>query len=216
MLLDLVLVQAALEARTSASRGLEQDQGRVSAAHQPAPRAAVAVIFRTGGNGSELLVIERAQHEADPWSGHLAFPGGRSEPGDHDTLFTAKRETLEELGLDLDGQGRLLGALDPVSTRGSGLPDLSISPFAFALNQQPQLNLESSEVASVFWVPIGPLLRGERDTTLLLQRGAERWQMPGYDVEGRVLWGLSYRMVCGPPTSPLTALTRACTTACGA
>jgi 8-oxo-dGTP pyrophosphatase MutT (NUDIX family) len=192
MLLDLALVQAALEARAGAS---SDDDATEAETTTFAPTAAVAVIFRSGGNGSELLVIERAKHEGDPWSGHLAFPGGRSEAGDPDALATAKRETREELGLDLDQHGRLLGALAPISTQGTGLEPLSISPFAFSVDRLPQLALASSEVAGIFWVPIGPLLRGERNTHFEVARGSERWRMPGYDVEGRVLWGLSYRML---------------------
>lgn len=188
MLLDLALVQAALEAR-AALGATRRDTAKFE------PRAAVAVIFRNGGNGSELLVIERATHERDPWSGHLAFPGGRSDPGDRDSLATAKRETLEELGLDLDRHGRFLGALEPISTRGTGLEPLSISPFAFSVESVPELVVDPHEVAGVFWVPLGPLLRGERNTSFEVARGAERWRMPGYEVEGRVLWGLSYRML---------------------
>ena len=44
-------------------------------------RAAVALVFREGRDGLELLFIKRAEHERDPWSGHIGFPGGRSEPG---------------------------------------------------------------------------------------------------------------------------------------
>lgn len=157
--------------------------------------AAVAVIFRTGKNQSEVLVIERAQHHGDPWSGHLAFPGGRREPRDTDPLATAIRETREELGLDLLAHGRLLGSLEPVSTRGTGLPNLTIAPFAFSLETEAELRADPGEVASVFWVPLGPLVRGERDTTVQLERQSKRYQLPAFAVEGRVLWGLSYRML---------------------
>ncbi|HSD27317.1 MAG TPA: CoA pyrophosphatase, partial [Vicinamibacteria bacterium] len=48
-----------------------------------APRAAVALVLRDGGPGGiELLRIRRAEHDLDPWSGHVGFPGGRAEPGD--------------------------------------------------------------------------------------------------------------------------------------
>lgn len=194
MLLDLGLVQATLQARTPNEPGVA---ARSSAAigEVADPLAAVAVIFRTGENGSELLVIERALHDRDPWSGHLAFPGGRSEPGDASALFTAKRETQEELALDLDRDATLLGALEPVSTRNTGLAPLSIAPFAFAIRGEPRLTPHPREVANVFWVPVGPLLRGERDTTIVVARRDARYTMPGYDVEGRVLWGLSYQML---------------------
>jgi len=41
--------------------------------------------------GLSVLMIKRADREGDPWSGHMAFPGGRKDRGDSNTLVTAKR-----------------------------------------------------------------------------------------------------------------------------
>ena len=57
-----------------------------------APRAAVAAIFTPT---LELLFMRRAEVSGDPWSGHLAFPGGRVDPTDRDDLHAAMRETEE-------------------------------------------------------------------------------------------------------------------------
>src|SRR5262245_57207262 len=83
-------------------------------------RAAVAVGFGDSARGPEILLIRLAAHPDDPWSGHMAFPGGREDPGDPDLLSTAMRETLEELSLDLRSAARLLGSLDelPAVARG--------------------------------------------------------------------------------------------------
>src|SRR5437870_1501228 len=85
------------------------------AGHEPAPlvtctrRAAVAIVLRDGASGIEVLFIHRAEHPDDPWSGHMAFPGGRAEDGEPPVL-TAMRESAEEVGLDL-GEAELLGGL---------------------------------------------------------------------------------------------------------
>ena len=55
--------------------------------------AAVAMILREAVEDVEMLFIERARHDSDPWSGHLAFPGGKVEEGEQ-PQEAAERETL--------------------------------------------------------------------------------------------------------------------------
>ena len=55
-----------------------------------------------------LLFIRRAINPRDPWSGNVAFPGGKQDPDDgDDDERTAMRETQEEVGLDLHSWRRL-------------------------------------------------------------------------------------------------------------
>jgi 8-oxo-dGTP pyrophosphatase MutT (NUDIX family) len=202
MLLDLTQVQARLEATGFQSSGFQGGERSGTGGHADEQRsspttkvAAVAVILRTAGISTEVLVIERAAHEHDPWSGHLAFPGGRVEPLDESLLHTALRETREELGFDLAQYGRLLGPLAQLQAKTPGVGSLIVAPFAFALESMPILEPDPHEVARTFWVPLGPLLRGERDTSIDIARDSQRYTLPGYQVEDRVLWGLSYRML---------------------
>lgn len=173
-------------------------------AHQPRELAgqsyaAVAVILSEhptpeGLIAPHVLLIQRAVHPSDPWSGHLAFPGGRRDPEDESTLHTALRETREEIGVDLDATRDLLGRLDPISARGARLPGLIVEPYVFEVPYQAQFDVDASEVARVFWVPIAPLTRGERNTTVEVQRDGVRYRLPGYHVEEQVLWGMTYEM----------------------
>src|SRR5512138_157863 len=61
--------------------------------------AAVAVVLVPSPDA--VLLIRRAERPGDPWSGHMALPGGRRESGDADLVATAIREAAEELGLAL-------------------------------------------------------------------------------------------------------------------
>ena len=84
------------------------------AASTQGPSAAVAAVMREGDLGVEMLFIERARKVGDPWSGQMAFPGGRTSRDDAHTLATAQRETSEELGLELrnaNALGRLSDCL---------------------------------------------------------------------------------------------------------
>jgi 8-oxo-dGTP pyrophosphatase MutT (NUDIX family) len=157
--------------------------------------AAVAAIFRERAGETELLLIERAEREGDPWSGHMALPGGRRNPGE-DLIETAIRETREEIGIELQ-PSHLVGILPAEDATGRGSKhELSIHPFVFILDDFPERAFEPNhEVKDVLWTPVRPLLAGDRATTKRVTHEGQRWELPGWEVSGRVVWGLTYRML---------------------
>src|SRR5262245_60889564 len=181
---DLARVREALAAREPA-----RVQDAVSS------RAAVAVILRPGPAGLEVLFIRRAEHPRDPWSGQMAFPGGRSEPGDPDLKTTAARETLEEIGLDLVRDAEYLGSLDEVRAMARLRPmDLAITPFVFHVAGDHGMSL-SSEVTSVHWLPLETLLSAEARSSFEYRHDGGVLTFPSLRVEEVVIWGLTYRML---------------------
>ncbi len=161
------------------------------------PRAAVAAILREGaGASAEALLIRRADRPSDPWSGHMAFPGGRRDPADADLYTTAVRETREEVGLDLDAHGALLGRLPAIEAGARAKrTGLVVTPYVFALAHDVPLVVRAEEVAEALWIPLAPLARGEGAGTLPWKVQGQTFQMPCWRVEGRVIWGLTYRML---------------------
>lgn len=170
--MDLEAVRRALAAAAAREQSAERS-------------AAVAAVLREGDRGPEALFIRRGERIGDPWSGHMAFPGGRHEPHDRDLFDTALR------GLDLTN-ARMLGRLDDVETHQRGLV---VRPYVFELGDVPALAVPNAEVAEALWVPLAPLYRGERDTTYAYEHEGRAYRFPGYDVEGRIVWGLTYRML---------------------
>jgi len=157
-------------------------------------RAAVAAVLRPAADGPELLLIRRAEREGDPWSGHMALPGGHADARDPDLLATARRETREEVGLDLEGH-ELLGALDEHAAHAQGrFTGLVIAPYVFALSShaEPRPN---HEVAELLWAPLGPMARGELDAVKELRRDGQLVRFPGFEVAGHVVWGLTHRVL---------------------
>jgi 8-oxo-dGTP pyrophosphatase MutT (NUDIX family) len=156
--------------------------------------AAVALVLVPGAAGVELLFIRRAERADDPWSGQVAFPGGRRDPGDPDLLATALRETREETGVDLAPAERL-GILDDLVPNTPTLPPVLVRPFVFALAERPALAAEQGEVARAFWVALARLAaRDVRHDLVLTLRGVER-AFPAYYLGEDVIWGLTERIL---------------------
>lgn len=155
--------------------------------------AAVSVLLIEGGDsGVELLLIRRSERESDPFSGHMAFPGGHRDPIDASLLETALRETKEEIGLDLTQHAELLGSLDDLSPmKQSGI---MVRPFVFALARPPELQI-SSEVESVLFARMSELASGASAAEYELLREGKTFRFPAFRVGTRVVWGLTYRVL---------------------
>ena len=155
-----------------------------------ARQAAVAVIIRPDGG---VLFIRRAEYEGDPWSGHIALPGGRVDPGDISPEAAARREALEEVGVNLSG-ARLLGMLDQVVS-----PDLAprvvVSPFVYAIDSVPVLNVDETEVADAFWLGLDRLMGAEGRGTFTLEFQGRTVTLPRIELDGARIWGMTLRVV---------------------
>ena len=172
-------------------RALASHQTRVLGGKR---RAAVAVVVHDRAREPEMLFIERARHPADPWSGHMAFPGGRVDPGDADARAAAERETLEEVGLSLDGAEQL-GRLDDLNAGVRLVAPLVLSAFVYRLDERALLT-PNHEVAETLWVPVPALL--DPACHVGHRYGPRRW--PGVcvgDPNRHVVWGLTYRLLEG-------------------
>jgi 8-oxo-dGTP pyrophosphatase MutT (NUDIX family) len=156
--------------------------------------AAIALVIRAGVAGEpELLMIKRAEREPDPWSGHVACPGGRMDPTDRDLEQTAVRETWEETGIDIARDGRTLGTLDDISPRTPTLPKLIIRPFVAAVQSDVTI-VANPEVAEAFWVPLSSI----RETTawrraIVRIRGVGDREEDVFQHGTYVVWGLTQR-----------------------
>ena len=161
----------------------------VALADAASRRAAVAMVLANQPAGPSVLFIERASHPGDPWSGHMAFPGGRVDPGDAHPRDAAERETLEEVGLSLRG-AEWIGRLDDKQGNPRTRPALLISAFVYALPEPARLHL-NHEVREAFWFPLRDLV----DPARAVPYRAHTVDFPGILVgqpERHVVWGLTY------------------------
>jgi 8-oxo-dGTP pyrophosphatase MutT (NUDIX family) len=174
------------------------DQVRAALAARPAVlipvqdvrHAAVAMVLTEARTGAEVLFIERARFSGDPWSGHMAFPGGRVDPTDADGRAAAERETLEEVGLSL-ADAELLGRLDDKKGNPRTNPELVISAFVYHAKSPGDLAI-NHEVQDAFWFPLDGLLDRARHVQYTAHG---EFEFPGILVgepDRHVVWGLTY------------------------
>ena len=153
--------------------------------------AAVAIILSP--QPDSILLIRRADRSGDPWSGHMALPGGRREPGDADLAGTAMRETAEEVGVELRRED-LAGSLADVIPRTPVLPPVAVRPFVFLLPQRPAMQL-NAEVAQASWVPVDYLLRADTHHPVQLDVAGQTRQVQAYQLENAIIWGMTERIL---------------------
>lgn len=174
------------------SRILEKHTPKKHPMRRSVQRAAVSIILLKGSGATiEVLMIRRADREYDPWSGHMAFPGGKMDLADSNVYRAAIRETQEEIGLDLDQDATAVGRLDDILSRShDGLKKMVVTPFVFTLTERPAVAL-NHEVAEVVWIPMNFLMNLENRGTMRAVRNGQEHDLPKYDFKRRRVWGLS-------------------------
>ncbi len=142
-----------------------------------------------------ILMIKRAECDGDPWSGHMAFPGGQMDSVDRHGFDVAVRETEEEIGLSLGAADPCIGRLSEIMTH----PQIKkrpmiVSPYIFRLDREVNFTL-NYEVAEVVWVPLAYLLERKNREKMTWNRNGMEIPLPCYRYEGRQIWGLSLMML---------------------
>lgn len=159
----------------------------------PEPDAAVAIV-RARGAADSVLLMRRAEREADAWSGHWSFPGGRREPEDCDLLHTALRELEEECGIRLTRE-RLEAALPTAVARRRVGRFLLVAPFVFGVNDERPVSPDPQEAVEAVWVPLSVLRDPARHALRTVPGLPPEMRFPAIDLSGVPLWGFTYRLI---------------------
>jgi 8-oxo-dGTP pyrophosphatase MutT (NUDIX family) len=158
-------------------------------------RSAVAMILQVREGELNILMIKRAEREGDPWSGHMAFPGGRMDKSDAHGFAVAVRETAEEVGLVLGPQDECIGRLSDLNARPRwGTLGMTVTPFVFRLEREVTFT-PNYEVAEVVWVPLEFLLDTDNREEMTWEYKGLEIPMPCYMYGDRRIWGLSLMML---------------------
>ncbi|MDG2045581.1 MAG: CoA pyrophosphatase [Halioglobus sp.] len=158
-------------------------------------RSAVAMVLQIRDGKLHILMIKRAERKGDPWSGHMAFPGGRMDKTDINGFAVATRETAEEVGLSLGSQDPCIGRLSDLNAKPQwGRLGMAVSPFVFRLDREV-IFTTNYEVAEVMWVPLEFLVDADNREEMTWTYKGAGISVPCYRYQGRCIWGLSLMML---------------------
>ena len=156
--------------------------------------AAVAIVH-AHGSGESVLLMRRAEREADSWSGHWSFPGGRRDPMDHDLLHTALRELEEECGVRLTRRD-LEAELPSRHARRRAGPHVPVTPFLFRADAELATVPDGREAVEAAWIPLSVLRDPARHLLLPVPGHPVELRYPGVALNRAPLWGFTYRLIC--------------------
>ena len=157
--------------------------------------ASVMMILKRSDPGYSLLFIKRPENEKDPFSGHMAFPGGRMENDDESKLETAVRETYEEVGININKSARVLGALDDVNPNNPRARNYVVTPFLSVLEEEVVITPDQKEVEKTIWVPMYHLVDDKNTQIRIRERDGKEVKDYAYNYQNYLIWGMTGRVL---------------------
>ena len=145
------------------------------------PVAAVLAVLFEDADGDSRTVLMKRPDTMPTHAGHIAFPGGRPDPGDLGPVDTALREAHEEVGIE-PAAVEVVGFLDPVDTVQLAM---FVIPVVGRLAKPPTLVPSPREVDRLYTPRLADLADPGR-------WWFEDWygrRVWFYDLEGDLLWG---------------------------
>ena len=154
-------------------------------------QAVVALVFWHDAGRTHLCLGRRAIHPDDPWSGDLAFPGGKAETIDATLHAVAARETCEEIGLHLP-RDALVGRMEQFNAGGARKPT-TVWPLIYELAEPPDQFTLSDEMSDAFWAPLDELWNPRM--WIAFSFPPTRAQRAGITIGNHFLWGFSLHVL---------------------
>ena len=153
--------------------------------------AVLAPVFRDERRELRLVLIVRTDRGLH--GGQLAFPGGRVDRRDESLVGTALREAEEEIGLD-PAAATIVAELPPVR---SGPTNMDVHAFLARIPAGVVWRPNPQEVAEVLTPSVAELWdpAPRREHLFTNATWPEGLLVDGIPVGGRVLWGMTLRLL---------------------
>jgi 8-oxo-dGTP pyrophosphatase MutT (NUDIX family) len=133
-----------------------------------------------------FILIERSEYDGHH-SKQIAFPGGKKELFDKDLEETARRESIEEINIEMN-QARLIGQITPVYIP---ISNFEVYPFLFWHEQVPNYDLSSREVNEVFIIKCSDLLDDDNlsEIDIEIPNKSNLITVPCFRLQNKIVWG---------------------------
>ncbi len=162
---------------------------QVTSAQGVAPAGVLILLYEHGGEPH--IVFQKRTDQVRDHKGQISFPGGAMDPGDTDVLFTALRETHEEIGVD-PNHVEVLGRVDDMVT----VSNFLVTPFVGWLQHYPyEWRFSDEEVAYLLEVPIPHLLDPNNFVADRRIINGREYILPAYQFGNDLIWGATARML---------------------
>ena len=150
----------------------------------PYAKAGVMILLYPNQSDLSLVLIKRPEYEG-VHSAQISFPGGKFEQSDPDLIFTALRETEEEVGVpsaNIDFLGTLTSLYIPVS-------EIEVFPSVGYAIQKPSFKIDPAEVDYLIEVSLKDLMNPAILHSKKFSNIKYQGEIPYYDVQDNHVWG---------------------------
>lgn len=154
--------------------------------------SAVGIHIFPKNNSFYCILIQRPSYQG-VHSAQVSFPGGKAEQSDPTIEYTARRESWEEVGIQMN-DAELLGKITAVYIPVS---NFLVEPFVYYLQKEPTFKLDDREVDSLILFDLKDLMSPhciERGT-VNLGNGFKKKDIPYFNIENKVIWGATAMML---------------------
>ena len=150
----------------------------------PARLGGVMVLLYHDGDNIRIPLMKRPTYNG-AHSGQVSLPGGKHEEGDPDLIFTALRETEEEIGIQKD-RIEVLGNLSEMFIIAS---NFKVYPTVGVLHEKPRFIPDRKEVEAIYTPTIHELMDLSKRKVKTMHFPPYTIESPYFDIEGEVVWG---------------------------
>lgn len=147
--------------------------------------AAVNILLYLKNNEWYFPLMVRTTNERDRHSGQISLPGGKKEASDENFEQTAKRETSEEMGIDIH-YNRIIREMSPMYIPPS---NFYVRAFVSYTKKNPEFILQKTEAVELIEFPVTELLNLSVEPEMMVLPSSRGAEVPVINFNNYIIWG---------------------------